>query len=312
MIAGVKRRVSVALRAMALVLPFALAAGCAGSVEVRPAGQALAPNVDTIVGLPISIGWGGDAELRRIQRRTSDILIAASGGRAVIAEELTTGEDEAAVVAALRGLGEDPSRAITLSLSVGQGGRLMAGTAAIPGFLVGKRMVIDYHAQVEVRRAGSKEVLGSVETVAVGSPNEAEVGPSGKKRAALEAIEGAVAKAIATFAPRLTPQDRPFTVVEVPVEAARSVTRRLTALGTIYPELSMDDMQTLAESPERFLVVEPGVLVAFGLARGDLLGVPGGQTAASRAALARAVARGIAPALAVERGGQRYVLASIR
>ena len=48
----------------------------------------------------------------------------------------------------------------------------------------------------------------------------------------------------------------------------------------------------------------------LGIARGDLLGVPGGATAASRAALARAVAHGLKPALAVERGGQRYVLAA--
>ena len=51
---------------------------------------------------------------------------------------------------------------------------------------------------------------------------------------------------------------------------------------------------------------------ALGIARGDLLGVPGGVTAASRAALVRAVARGLRPALAVERGGQRYLLASAR
>jgi len=274
--------------------------------------RALAPTVDTVVGLPISLGFGGDAQLRRIQRRTSDSLIATSGGHAVIAEELTTGEDEEAVVAALRSLGEDPARAITLTMTVGVGGRLVAGAAALPGFLVGKRLIVDIHAHIDVRRAGSKEVIGSVETVESGPPNELEVSPDGKKRAAMEAIEAALAKVIATFAPRLIPQERPFTIVEIPVEAARSVTRRLTALGMLYPELSMDDMQALAESSERFFVVDPGALVLFGLARGDLLGVPGGQTAASRAALARAVARGIPPALAVERGGQRYMLASTR
>jgi hypothetical protein len=312
MIGPVKRRVSVASRVLSLVVPLALLGGCTATVEMRPAAQGLAPNVDAVVGLPISIGWGGDTELRRIQRRTSDYLIAASGGRAVIAEELTMGEDEAAVTAALRGLGEDPARAITLALTVGQGGRLMPGVAPIPGFLVGNRIVVDYHAQIEVRRAGSKEVLGSVEAVASGMLNEPEVSPDGKKRAAMDAIDAALAKAIATFAPRLRAQDRPFSVVEIPLEASRSLARRLVALGTMYPELSMDDMEALAGSPERFLVVEPGVLVAFGLTRGDLLGVPGGQTAASRAALARAVARGIPPALAVERGGQRYMLASIR
>jgi hypothetical protein len=71
-------------------------------------------------------------------------------------------------------------------------------------------------------------------------------------------------------------------------------------------------MQELAQSRERFLVIDPGPLARLGIARGDLLGVPGGVTAASRAALARAVARGLRPALAVERDGQRYVLASAR
>jgi hypothetical protein len=307
MIRSVKRAVWFALALLAAPL-----VGCTTTAEVRPMAQALAPNVDTVVGLPISIGFGGDSELRRIQRRTSDSLIAASGGHAVIAEELTTGEEEQAVVAALHGLGEDPARAITLTMTVGLGGRLIPNASAIPGFLVGKRVVVDFHAHIEVRRAGSKEVIGTVETVASGSPNEPEVSADGKKRAAMEAIDAALDKVIATFAPRLSPQERPFSVVEIPVEAARSVTRRLTTLGTLYPELSMDDMQALAESPERFLVVDPGVLVVFGLERGDLLGVPAGQTSASRAALARAVAHGIPPALAVERGGQRYMLASTR
>ena len=67
-------------------------------------------------------------------------------------------------------------------------------------------------------------------------------------------------------------------------------------------------MQSLADSRERFLVVEPGQLTTLGVQAGDLLGVPGGQTRASRAALARAVARGVKPLVAVVRGGQRYIL----
>ncbi len=309
MIDAMRGRVVFVLAGVALAAP---QLGCTTTVEVKPAAQALAPTVDTVVGLPISIGFGGDADLRRIQRRTSDALITASGGHAVIAEELTTGEDETAVVAALRGLGEDPARTITLAMTVGIGGRLVPGSSPIPGFLVGKRIVVDYHAHIDVRRAGSKEVIGSVEAVASGLPNEPEVSREGKKRAAMNAIDAAVERALSTFAPCLTPQPRPFEVVEIPVEAARNVTRRLTALGTLYPDLSMDDMQAVAESTERFFVVDPGVLVVFGLAHGDLLGVPSGPTSASRAALARAVARGIPPALAVERAGQRYVLASIR
>jgi hypothetical protein len=56
--------------------------------------------------------------------------------------------------------------------------------------------------------------------------------------------------------------------------------------------------------------VAPGELAPLGLLAGDLLGVPGGETKASRAALARAVARGQKPALAIVRAGQRYILAS--
>jgi len=289
-----------------------LVAGCASTVEVRPAAQALAPSVTVVVGLPLSIGWGGDVELRRIQRRASDSLIAATGGRAVIAEELITGEDDAAVAAALRGLGEDPARALTFTTSVAMGGRMVNGIAPIPGFLVGKRLVVDYHAAIEVRHLGSREVIGTVETIASGAPNEAEVGPDGEKHAAMEALDTAFAKAIAAFAPRLVSTGPAAQIAEVPAEAAKSVTRRLTALGALYPELSLDQMEGLARSPERFLVLEPGPLVALGIARNDLLGVPGGVTAASRAALARAVARGLRPALAVVRDGQRYVLASAR
>jgi hypothetical protein len=301
-------RASAVLFAAGMAL--AWGAGCASTVEVRPAAEALAPTVVSVVGLPLSIGWGGAAEVRRIQRRTSDSLIAATGGRAVIAEELVTGEDDAAVATALKSLGEDPKHALTFTLNVGMGGRMQNGVSAIPGFIVGKRLVVDYHAHLDVRQLGNREIIGSVETVASGAPNELEVGPDGEKNAVMEAIDAALEKAIATFAPRLVSNAPGTTIVEVPPEAAASVTRRLTALGTLYPELSLDEMQALAQSPERFLVLEPGALAALGIARGDLLGVPGGATAASRAALARAVAHGQKPALAVERGGQRYVLAA--
>ena len=296
--------------AFASALALVCAAGCASTVEVRPAAESLAPTIACVVGLPLSIGWGGDAELRRIQRRASDSLIAATGGRAVIAEELVTGEDDAAVAGALESLGEDPKHALTFAINVAMGGRMENGISPIPGFIVGKRLVVDYHAHIDVRQLGNREIIGSVETVASGAPNEPEVGPDGEKHAVMEAIDAALEKAIATFAPRLVSNASGATIVEVPPEAAASVTRRLTALGTLYPELSLDEMQALAQSRERFLVLDPGALAALGIARGDLLGVPGGVTAASRAALARAVAHGLKPALAVERGGQRYVLAA--
>jgi hypothetical protein len=287
-------------------------AGCGTTVEVRPAAIPLAPTVTTVVGAPISIGWGGDPEIRRIQRRASDSLIAATGGHAVIAEELILGEDDEAIVGALRALGEDPARALTFQITVAMGGRLDNGVSPIPGFIVSKRLVVDYHARIEIRQAGHRDLIGSVETVASGSPNEPEVGPNGEKRAAMQAIDAALARAIAQFAPRLAPFGHPTEMVEVPSSDTRSLTRKLTTLGTLYPELPPDDMQALAQSRERFLILDPGALVTLGLARGDLLGVPGGTTEASRAALFRAVARGLRPALAVERAGQRYILASAR
>jgi hypothetical protein len=295
---------------LALIAAAAFTAGCSSTIEVRPAARALAPRIATVVGLPISIGWGAGPELRRIQRRTSDALIAATGGRAVIAEELVTGEDDAQVVAALRALGEDPALALTFSISVGLTGRQVSGVAPISGFIAGRSLVVDYHARVEVRQLGVADMIGSVENVTSGGPNEAEVAPSGKKRAALRAIEGAIDKAVRTFAPALYSRPRGTLIVEVPVAASKSAAQRVAALGELYPELSLDDTQALAQSRERFLIIAAGDLAALGLARGDLLGVPGGSTAASRAALARAVAHGLKPALAVERGGQRYILAS--
>jgi len=294
----------------ALALALAGAAGCASTIEVLPAAETLAPTIVSVVGLPVSVGWGGDAELRRIQRRASDSLIAASGGHAVIAEELVTGEDDPSVAGALKSLGEDPTHAVTFALNVAMGGRMENGSSPIPGFIVGRRMIVDYHAHIDVRQLGSKEIIGSVETVASGAPNEPEVGPDGEKHAAMEAIDAALEKAIATFAPRLASHATGAAIVEVPAEAAASVTRRLTALGTLYPELSLDELQALAQSRERFLVLAPGALATLGIAPGDLLGVPGGVPAASRAALARAVARGQRPALAVVRGGQRYLKAA--
>jgi hypothetical protein len=70
-------------------------------------------------------------------------------------------------------------------------------------------------------------------------------------------------------------------------------------------------MQALAGSSERFLVIRPGLLAGRGLAAGDLLGAPRGQAPlSSRAALARALARGAGLKLVVERAGQRYMLAA--
>ncbi|HVZ89875.1 MAG TPA: hypothetical protein VHG72_23135, partial [Polyangia bacterium] len=270
--------------AVAAGLALALAAGCSSTVELKPEASTLAPNVTTVVGLPISLGFGGDGDLRRLQRRTSDALIAATGGHAVIAEELVTGEDDAAVSGALHALGEDPARALTFATTLSMKGRVTEGAAPIPGFLGSRRMVVDFRARIEIRHLGNREIIGTVDAIASGVPNEPELSADGERRGPLAAVDAAVARAIATFAPRLTAVAA-AQIVEVPVDAASSMVRRLTVLGELYPELSIDQMQLLAQTRERFLVLDPGVLGPLGILSGDLLGVPGAPTSASRAAL---------------------------
>ena len=46
-------------RSLLVALALACLVGCAATVEVRPAAEAVAPTVAAIVGLPLSIGWGG-------------------------------------------------------------------------------------------------------------------------------------------------------------------------------------------------------------------------------------------------------------
>jgi hypothetical protein len=157
---------------------------------------------------------------------------------------------------------------------------------------------------------GSTDVIGVVEAIASGPANEPELGPDGARQGPLAAIDDALEQAVTTFAPRLLTPRRPTVIVEVPLAASRGVAQRLAALTELYPELTMDEMQRVAQSRERLLVLDAGPLAALGLVRGDLVGVPGGETKASHAALLRAVARGQRPLLAIERGGQHYLLAA--
>ncbi len=295
----------------ALAVLVAGSAGCFSSVDLGPRAALLAPDVDVLVGLPISIAWGGAVEWRRIQRRTSDSLLAATGGSAVIAEELKDGESGADVAAALRGLGEDASRALTLALTVRIGGRREPGVSAIPGFIVGSLAIVDYRVHVEVRSAATREVVGSVDTIASGRANDPEVGPRGERRAAMQAIDEALRKTVRAFAPRLARAGRPFDVAEDSAGPGASFTRRLSSLAELYPELSIDDMEALALSADSLVVLEPGPLVALGLVRGDLLRLPGRSAKSARAVLARALSRGSPPGLEVDRHGQHYVLAAL-
>jgi hypothetical protein len=299
----ISRRASLWLMASLPVL----AAGCHASAELRPEAETLAPWVTTIVAMPTSIDWGGLADQRRIQRRTGDSLLEITGGRAVIAEELK-GQDDDYLKQMLRDLGEDTAHALTFAITVGTGKRLVSSVAPIGGFQSPRRMVVDFVARIEVRHVGEGQVIGTVESVETGSPNEPEVGPDGEPQGAMAAIDAALEKAVDAFAPSLRVSRRRTLIVEVPVAAGRDLVRRLEALQQLYPELTMDQMQALATSRERFLVVEPGTLAGLGLQAGDLLGVPGGETIASHAALARAVARGKRPLLSIDRNGQHYLL----
>jgi hypothetical protein len=291
------------------VVPLLLAAGCGATIDVGPTARALAPAVTTVVALPTSVDWGGPGDQRRLQRRVGDRLLELTGGRAVIAEELVRGDDDASVRDALRVLGEDAASAVSFSIRIGIGKRLVNNANPISSFQATRRLVVEFSARLEVRHLGSSEVIGSVEAVSSGPANEPEVGSDGRRAGPLLAIDEVLEAAVRAFAPRLASPPRPTLVVEVPVAAAGDVVKRLAALAELYPELPAEDMQRLAESRERFLVVAAGPLAAIGLRPGDRLGVPGGQSAASHAALARAVARGRKPLLAIDRGGQHYLLA---
>jgi hypothetical protein len=303
-----RNRALAVVRLLGLVGAGAGAVACGPTVDLRPGGEAFAPTITTVVELPPAIGWTGPGAQQRVQRIAADSLLEVTGGRAVIAEELP-GPSDPDVQAALRALGEDAANALTFSISVGMGRRLVAGANPIASFQTPKTLIVDYVARLEVRHVGAPDVLGTVEAVESGPANESETaaGP-GEKRGAAAAIDAALDQAVRTFAPRIHTPRRPMLIVEVPVSAAGDLIARLETLQRLYPELSMTEVQALADSRERFLVVAPGQLTRLGVLPGDLLGVPGGETRASRAALARVVARGGKPMLAVVRGGQRYIL----
>ena len=283
------------------------AAACGTTVELRPGAVEYAPTIVSIVEMPPAIDWTGPGAQPRIQRIAADSLIEVTGGRAVIADELP-GSTDGEVQSALRALHEDAANTLTFSITVGLGKRLITGANPIQSFTAPKRMVVDYVARVEVRHVGAPEVLGSVEAIEVGAINESGTGNTGEKWAAAVAIDDALEEAVRTFAPGIYTPRRPTLLVEVPPSSAGDLMQKLQTLQRLYPELSVSQMQSLADSHERFLVVEPGHFAKLGVEPGDLLGVPGGRTDASRAALARAVARGGKPLVAVVRGGQRYIL----
>ena len=119
-------------------------------------------------------------------------------------------------------------------------------------------MVVDYVARVEVRHVGAPDVIGTVEAIETGAINEHGTGNTGERWAAADAIDEALDEAVRAFAPRIHTPRRPTLIVEVPPADAGNLMRKLETLQRLYPELSVAQVQALADSRERFLVVEPG------------------------------------------------------
>jgi len=323
------RRVPGAVGAFACLLAVA---GCAtGAGPARPAvapppatarkppPPPPAPTVATVVALPPVISFGKPAEHPRTERRLDDALIEATGGHAILADELPQPPDPAGLPAAVRALGEDPARTLTFSITASRSDRseaLELGGARRSGRAV--RRYQDYTVRLEVRRCdGGPAVMGTFETFASALAGEPELDARGRPRGLLIAVDEAVAKALRAYAPDLV-RGEPFpTVIEAPALppgdhgrriGARAALEGLKKIQARYPEASTDDLASLSSSRARFLVIKPGRLAALGLQRGDLVSGTGTQPLGGRAALARTLARGETPALGIDRGRTHFVL----
>src|SRR6185369_16045097 len=100
--------------APAAAVAVALAAVAAGGVgcgepivHLRPEAEALASSVGAVVLLPPRLAFGRAAEQRRAARRAGDTLIDATGGHAILADELPSLDPER-IADGVRELGEDP------------------------------------------------------------------------------------------------------------------------------------------------------------------------------------------------------------
>ena len=309
---GIDRRIpgTVALMGLGLLV------GC-GSAIVHTRGDAdtLIANVAAVVSLPPRLGYGRAADQRRAARRMGDALIEATGGHAILSDELASADPEL-IADGLRALGEDPVRTLTFSVIAAHVERIEA--AGVPS--VGSRIrpvhrLVDYTVRLDVRRADRPEILGSIETFATAYANAPEINGAGRPVGLQQAIDEAIHQALKTFAPHLVP-GAPFpTVVEVPARneesamgGALAAVDKLRKLQSLYPEQSVSDLAALASSNARFLIVKAGRLADLGLAPGDLVSGMGGQKLAGRAALARGLARGATPAMSVDRGGGRFLV----
>lgn len=299
----------VAGAALSLVV---LGAGCGGAiVHTRGDASVLIPDVAAVLALPPRLSFGRVGDQRRTARRTGDTLIQATGGRAILSDELSSVDPEL-IADGLRGLGEDPQRTLTFSVIAARTDRAegssLAGVRSV-------RRFSDFVVRLDVRRADRADILGSIETFATAFTNAPEVDAKGRPVGLQQAIDEAVHQALTSFAPRLVAKDIFPTVVEIPVRSegsaingALAAVDKLRRLQVLYPEQSPDDLASLASSSARFLIVTPGRLAALGLAPGDLVAGLGGHNLGGRAAFARNMARGNMPAFSVERAGGRFLV----
>ena len=308
------RRVELGL-ALVVVGGSALFAGCTGAiVHTRGDAAQLLPNVASVVALPPRLGYGKAAEQRRVARRTADSVIQATGGHAILAEELTSVDPEL-LADSLRSFGEDPTRTLTFSVIAARAERIETVGVPVAGGLRPVHRLADYTVRLDVRRADSRDILGTIETFATAFARAPEIDAEGKPVGLQQAIDAAIEQALKTFAPHLMSTTPMPSVVEVPargeeaaITGALAAVDKLRRLQMLYPELSMDDLAAFASSNARFMVVKAGPLAALGLERGDLVSGMGGQNLGGRAALARRLARGQTPAMTIDRAGSRFLI----
>lgn len=290
----------------------AAAAGCGGAiVHTRGDASSLITQVSGVLSLPPRLSFGRLGDQRRVARRTGDSMIQATGGHAVLSDELPSIDPEL-ISDGLRSIGENPEHILTFSVIAARTERAEGSSM---GGAHGVRRFSDFIVRLDVRKADRPDVLGSIETFATAYASAPEVDEQGHPQGLQQAIDQAIHQALVSFAPNLVP-GQPFpTVVEVPLRNEGSATNgalaavdKLRKLQVLYPELSQDDLASLASSNARFLIVDPGRLATMGLARGDLVSGMGGQNLGNRAAFARVLARGDIPAMSVDRGGGRFLV----
>jgi hypothetical protein len=299
-----------------LTLPTVMGSCGSSAVQLQPETQALALTITAVVALPPELDFGQAAEQQRASRRMGDSVLSATGGRAIIAEELK-GVQVPQMPALVRSLGEDPARVLTFSVVAGRSDRVDFSSPPLSGAPRGPMHVVyDYNVRLEVRRVGGHEVIGSIDTAAGAVVGDAEVTPSGESIGLPKAIDDAVRKAVQTYAPGLVTRAVLPRIIELPPPAADAkpvatpvTVDRLRRVQLLYPERPATELVALASSQARFLVITPGSLASVGILAGDLLGATSaGPALTSRAHLLRMVARGTVPALYVERQGERFLV----